>query len=123
MRQFVELIGGRWWALFGGLGETLRTGEPRTLPFDFDPGSTEKFGKAMKSRTESTRGAVEHPDLSRARVVVDVGGGFGHLAIALLERYPHLRASVLDRPEVVEVAERHVAAVDARESIIEGIHA
>jgi SAM-dependent methyltransferase len=68
----------------------------------------------MKSRVESTRGAVEHADLSRARMVVDVGGGFGHLAIALLERYPHLRACVLDVPEVIEVAERHAAAVDER---------
>ena len=76
VRQFVELIGGRWWTLFGGLGETVRTVEPRTLPPDPDPdpGQTEKFGKAMKSRIESTRGAVEHSDLSRARMVVDVGG-------------------------------------------------
>ena len=65
----------------------------------------------MKSRVESTRGAVEHSDLSSARMVVDVGGGFGHLAIALLERYPHLRACVLDLPEIIEVAERHAAAV------------
>ena len=31
IRQFVELIGGRWWTLFGGLGETVRTGEPRSF--------------------------------------------------------------------------------------------
>ena len=79
-----------------------------------DTGPTERFGKAMKSRVESTRGAVEHSDLSCARMVVDVGDGFGHLAIALLERYPHLRACVLDLPEVIEVAERHAAAVDER---------
>jgi hypothetical protein len=115
IRQFVELIGGRWWTLFGGLGETVRTGELRKLPPDPDSGQTEKFGKAMKSRIESTRGAVEHSDLSRARMVVDVGGGFGHLAIALLERYPDLRACVLDLPETTPIHPRSV------ESIIEGI--
>ena len=114
IRPFVDLIGGRWWRLFGGLGETVRTGEVRKLPPDPDSGQTEKFGKAMKSRIESTRGAVEHTDLSRARMVVDIGGGFGHLSIALLERYPHLRACVLDLPEVIEVAGRHAAAVDER---------
>jgi hypothetical protein len=60
VRSFVELIGGPWWSLFGGLSDTLRTGEPRrpaTTPFQDDP---ERFAKAMRSRTESTRGAVEH---------------------------------------------------------------
>ena len=60
----------------------------------------------MRSRVESTRGAVEHADLSRSRIVVDVGGSLGHLAIALLERHPHLTACVLDLPEVIAVAER-----------------
>src|SRR5262245_8540968 len=113
VRSFVELIGGPWWALFGGLSDTLRTGEPRrpaTTAFQDDP---ERFGKAMRSRAESTRGAVEHADLSQSRTIVDVGGGLGHLAIALLERHPHLRACVLDLPEVIEVAERHAAGLDA----------
>jgi SAM-dependent methyltransferase len=67
----------------------------------------------MRSRTESTRGAVEHADLSQSRTIVDVGGSLGHLAIALLERHPHLTACVLDLPEVIEVAERHAAGLDS----------
>ena len=113
IRSFVELIGGPWWALFGGLADTLRTGEPRTQSFATEQGGAERFGKAMRSRVESTRGTVEHADLSRSRTIADVGGSLGHLAIALLERHPHLRACVLDLPEVVEVAERQAAGLAA----------
>lgn len=38
--------------------------------------------------------------------LVDAGGGLGALANALLETYPNLRVSVLDRPEVIEQARR-----------------
>ena len=42
-------------------------------------------------------------DLSRSRVLLDVAGGTGIYAIALLQANPQLRAIVLDRPEVLKV--------------------
>ena len=39
-------------------------------------------------------------------LVIDAGGGLGALAGLLVEAYPGLRVTVLDRPEVVERAER-----------------
>ena len=117
VKRFVELIGGGWWTTFAGLPEALRQGQPRAVTRSVetppaDPMHTQRFAEAMKSRVESTRGVLEHGDFLRARTVVDVGGGLGHLAIALLSRYPHLRASVLDLPEVIAIAERHAAAED-----------
>jgi acetylserotonin N-methyltransferase len=44
-------------------------------------------------------------DLSHFRHLVDLGGATGHLAIAACERYPHLRATVLDLPQVIALAE------------------
>ena len=44
-------------------------------------------------------------DLTNAETLVDVGGGSGIYAIALLQRFPKLRAVLLDRAEVVKVAE------------------
>jgi ubiquinone/menaquinone biosynthesis C-methylase UbiE len=44
-------------------------------------------------------------DLSQAKCLLDVGGGTGIYSIALLQKYPKLRAIVLDRPEVLHVAE------------------
>lgn len=43
-------------------------------------------------------------DLSDAKLLVDVGGGTGIYSIAFLQRYPRLRAVVVDRPEVLKVA-------------------
>jgi predicted O-methyltransferase YrrM len=53
--------------------------------------------------------ALETCDLSDAKVVVDVGGGHGHLSAALLNRYTDLRAIVFDLPQVVAGAEKVLA--------------
>ncbi len=45
-----------------------------------------------------------------ARLLVDVGGGTGIYSIAFLQRYPQLRAVVLDRPEVLKVAQEFAHA-------------
>ncbi|MBA3939140.1 MAG: methyltransferase domain-containing protein, partial [Planctomycetes bacterium] len=50
-----------------------------------------------------------HAGLEQAEVLLDVGGGTGLYALACLERHPHLRAIVWDRPEVLKVA-REMAA-------------
>jgi hypothetical protein len=42
--------------------------------------------------------------LDRARLLLDVGGGTGIYSIACLQKNPHLRAIVWDRPEVLKVA-------------------
>ena len=56
-------------------------------------------------------------DLSRFRMLADLGGATGHLAIAACERYPNLRAVVFDLPRVCELAREEVAASSARERI------
>ena len=55
---------------------------------------------------------VEHGDFAQSRHLVDVGGSLGHLAIALLRRYPELRATVLDLPAVTAFAEREAESED-----------
>ena len=119
VRRFAELIGGRWWTLFGGLPEALRTGrnQGKALlgrePWEpSSPREMEEFAESMRSRRDSTRAFVDRCALASARTLVDVGGGLGHVAIAALARYPHLRAVVLDRPQVIAIAERHAAAED-----------
>jgi predicted O-methyltransferase YrrM len=48
--------------------------------------------------------------LSRARLLLDVGGGTGLYSVACLQKNPHLRAVVWDRPEVLKVAAEMAAA-------------
>lgn len=122
VKKLAEVFGATWWKLWGGLESALRTGEsqPRALfgmsYWDYcraNPKEMEDFGEAMKSNSlSSMQGVLSSYDFSRFTRVVDVGGGFGHLAIALLERYEHLRAVVLDLPDLIEMARRQAEGLD-----------
>ncbi len=56
-------------------------------------------------------------DLGDARVLLDVGGGSGAFSIALCQRHPQLRATVLDYPNVLAVAERFVREAGLQDRI------
>ena len=76
--------------------------------FDERPGHLETFSRAMSSYTAGETGlimAMETLDLSGVRRMVDVGGAFGALLIAVLERYPHMQGTLFDMPDVVERVE------------------
>ncbi len=63
-------------------------------------------------------GALEEAvDLAGRRDLVDVGCGSGVYSIHLCRRYPELRATLLDRPAVLEVAAEIVAASGVEERI------
>jgi acetylserotonin N-methyltransferase len=52
----------------------------------------------------SSPAVVDAFDLSRFRHLVDLGGATGHLAMAGRMRYPNLKATLFDLPEVIEFA-------------------
>jgi 2-polyprenyl-3-methyl-5-hydroxy-6-metoxy-1,4-benzoquinol methylase len=53
---------------------------------------------------------AERVPLTGARLLIDVGAGTGIYSIALLQKNPGLRAVVLDRPEVLKVAQEMARA-------------
>ncbi|MDQ1256349.1 MAG: Methyltransferase protein [Candidatus Hydrogenedentes bacterium] len=61
-------------------------------------------------------------DCSRYRHMLDLGGGPASYAIAFLHAYPGMRATVFDRPEVLDIAREEVAAagLDGRFGYIGG---
>jgi hypothetical protein len=104
-------------AALGDLLHSVRTGEP-----SFEhlhgiswwshlagrPDQAAVFDAAMGDLARRLHAAtVEAYDLSATGHLIDVGGGRGHLVAALLRRYPGLRATVFDQPEVI----RHAGAV------------
>jgi hypothetical protein len=119
LKGFADLIGGAWWPTWGGLPEVLKAGAApaRTkagpAPWDYksDPAGMKRFAEAMKAKGPALQSAIERCDLSGVRTLVDVGGGFGQMAIGMLERHPRLRAVVLELAELVPVGE----ALAARE--------
>jgi SAM-dependent methyltransferase len=117
VKAFAREMGGWWLKSFVYLGDCLRTGEPQARQItgmdswweflNANPAELEAFGEAMKSNSlSSLRGVLEHCDFTGVRKVVDIGGGFGHLAFALLGKYPGLRGVVLDVPDLIPVAKR-----------------
>jgi acetylserotonin N-methyltransferase len=67
-------------------------------------GGMHGFGQLSSPRV------IEAFDLSGFEHLVDLGGATGHLAIAACERYPTLRATVLDLEKVQPVALEYIRA-------------
>ena len=90
-------------------------GEEEGTSFIFKEGEESKMDQESEARrlTLSLAGraknvaphlATNHP-LPNAEVLLDLGGGSGIYAIAYLLAQPELQATVMDRPEVLKVAE------------------
>lgn len=104
-------LGDLAWASWGALAHTVRTGETafdhvHGKPFfawlQEHPEQAASFGRTMTSFTRMTAENVASAhDFSAYRRVTDVGGGHGVLLDVLLARNPDLRATLLDRAEVV----------------------
>jgi len=122
VKKITEIMGASWWKVWTGLADGLRTGESQAKAqlgmeyWDYckaNPKEMEDFGEAMKSNSNaSMQGVLEHCNLSGVSKVVDIGGGFGHLAVELLRKYEGLNAQVLDMPELVPIAKERLRDED-----------
>jgi len=101
--------------LWTHLAEYLQTGEMAPAKifgldnyfglFESRPGHLEVFGKAMSSYTNDEVAmimAMETLDFSGIEKMVDVGGAFGALLLAILDKQPHMKGILFDQPAVVE---------------------
>jgi O-methyltransferase domain/Dimerisation domain len=103
------------YALWKHLPAMIRDGKQNAFVREFgrmafahaeaDPGYAEVFDDAMTSYSSTQTAwalqALDGYDFSGIAHLCDVGGGHGHLLSGFLAQYPHLRGSVLDRPEVL----------------------
>jgi hypothetical protein len=120
-RALAQLLAGpenqdRW----KDLERCVRTGEPvwrlQGLPdwvagIAGDPELAANFDAAMADFTKLAAIAVGATyDFKPFRTIVDVGGGNGALLLGILRQNPHLEGIVADRAEVVERAEKEIAA-------------
>jgi hypothetical protein len=114
LKRFVEYSGGTLWKIWSGLPEGLATGNSQAraqLGLDFfdylaaNPQALEEFGETLKAHSAVANvGVIERYDFSGIRTLVDVGAGYGPLTIAVLEKYPDIRGTVFDLPEVIDAA-------------------
>lgn len=115
---FVEMLDKRLYAGWGKLTDAIRTNRPTTWDpqaqkslFDgIDPVMLSRFWEAMHSLSTSTAAAVgKVVDFRPFKRLLDVGGGSGAFDIELCRQYRHLRATVYDLPQVVEIAAEKIA--------------
>ncbi len=118
IKKLTEVFGGTWWKIWGGLPDALRTGEPQAkaqLGMEYweyckaNPKEMEDFGEAMKSNSlNSMRGVLDNCDLTGIKTVADIGGGFGHMVVALLKKYRDLRGIVLEVSDLIPLAQQRL---------------
>ena len=117
---FAESLGGV--RPFEHILHTVRTGEPGfdtalgMKIFDFlaqNPQNAATFDAAMSERTAAFAPSVAGTcDFSRARTVVDVGGGTGTLLVEILRRHAHLHGVLFETPAVAARADAVLDAID-----------
>jgi precorrin-6B methylase 2 len=105
------------WHRWSSLTECVRTGQPAPR-VPGGPSDTEAFIAAMHhNATSRAAQVVAALDLTGVRRVLDLGGGSGAYAIALVRAAPGSRAEVLDQPDVVPLAERYAAAAGVSDRV------
>jgi hypothetical protein len=91
------------------VAEMVRTGKPVERPevhLGADPSRTRDFVLAMHGRALGIgRAVVPLLELADRRRLLDVGGGSGAYSIQVAETHPQIQCSVLDLPEIADVAE------------------
>ena len=113
--------------------KVLRTGKPAT----FASSKNEKeWAKAMEGEDFAKRftaamdcrgvylaqAAAKQIDLSGHRHLLDIAGGSGIYACAFVAHHPHLRATVLEKPPVDEIARRMIDSrgFNSRVAVVKG---
>lgn len=100
------------WASWGGLTDAMRTGRPAfdavhgAAFFDYlqaHPEQAAAFGRTMSSWTAQTaKDVVAAFDFAGIAHLVDVGGGHGVMLDTILAAHTSMRATLVDRPEVID---------------------
>ena len=96
------------WKRWSQLTDSVKTGFPATV--ERNGGSVGSFIAAMDhSARGRIRAITQAVPLNGARRVLDLGGGSGVYSIAFAKAAPALEAVVVDLPEVVTIAQEHIA--------------
>ena len=111
----IDIFNRQTYEVWGGLEESLRTGEPQGVidetgeplweeMYD-DPEELEAFAEGMAGLSKGNFVAfAEQFDFSGYETMTDVGGALGDLSRIVARQEPHLSITTTDLPEVTELA-------------------
>jgi cyclopropane fatty-acyl-phospholipid synthase-like methyltransferase len=78
----------------------------------------DEFLRNINMNTVSAaRALLAHYDFSAIKTLVDVGSGGGGLAITITKACPHIKATAIDLPQVVPIAEKIVEEQSAADRV------
>lgn len=105
------------WQAWERLPEAIRTGLPARPPdmYQANAGETEIFINAMDSLVKArgdTDVLASAIDWSKIGTLLDVGSGPATYPIALCQRFPQLRAAIVDLPGTLKITGRYVAGAN-----------
>ena len=125
--DFVTMMDRRLYGAYRHLDRSLRSNAPVTSveargdvfrAMAQDPSMARMFTMGMHATGAYWAGELARSvDLSRHRLLLDVGGGSGVYSIALCRRFKRLRAVVFDVPVVLEVAREKIREADLESRI------
>ena len=108
------------WQSWEQLADAVRTGKPRPAAvlgapaFDWyakNPVHGEQFGRAMENISRFAAASVlEAYDFSGVKTIMDVGGGNGSLALAILGKHPEMKGKIVDLPYMQDQAHAGIRA-------------
>jgi len=125
-------LGENNWGLVGDLYNCVKTGENAIThkfnmpPFEFlakNPDKNEVFNKAMTETAELSGSIfVNAYNFGNFKLIIDIGGGQGHLLSQILYKYRDSKAILFDQPHVIAGATELIkkVGVEDRCSIISG---
>ncbi len=91
------------------LADALARG-PSEQIFDVDAETQEIISAGIEAILAGPAAALAQTcDFSRHRRLLDVGGGTGSWSVAVVQRHPHMSATVYELPQVAEIARKRVA--------------
>lgn len=109
------------YATWGRLEESLKSGRPAKPAEDYtgrNPEQTRHFVRGMHNRALGIgMGLLSLVDLDGRGSMLDVGGGPGTYSALLARRYPQLRPTVMDLPDVVAIAAEIIAEMGLTERV------
>lgn len=116
--EAVAMLQERLYEPWGRLGRALQTNRPTSFDstlgelFDYLEDRTEEQARLIAGLHAAglvpARALARRFDFSGFAHLVDMGGGSGVYAIEVLRRFPKLKATVVERPQVRPIAEEYI---------------
>ena len=111
MAGLADFFSFAWQEVAPHTAATIREGEPQARHdfADMPLAELERFMHILHpGALAAGRLLADQYDFSQYHTLLDVGGGSGGLALALIERFPHLQTAVLDLPHIATISQQFI---------------